>query len=167
MIALVAVHDEQHPHKKKHPREDNKDKGTQKAPRMQCTVCWKPAVRYYEKKWDKNGNLIRRKMVYEHRDEEPVRIDIYKGKKYKRYRRCSSGVVTDGLPFIEEKSPKPKLRLVKENELSDEQKQVIEIGRNQKEATPELEPDYKRLYFEQLSKYEKMKRKLLGLTTEL
>lgn len=162
MTALVALEQ----HKKRHPREDNKDKKTQKAPRMQCTVCWKPAVRYYEKKWDKNGNLIRRKMIYEHRDEDPVRIDIYKGKKYKRYRRCSSGVVTDGLPFIEETpeiNPKPKPNDA--NDTSDTLHTSYPTQKKPKEIEPE--PDYKRMYFEIVSKYEKMKRELLHLTTKL
>lgn len=83
-------------------REDNKDKKTGKSPRMRCTVCLKPAVRYYNKYYSKSGELVRREIVYEHRDEPPVKEDIYNGKKYLRYRRCNAGTVKEGLPLIVE-----------------------------------------------------------------
>jgi predicted ATP-binding protein involved in virulence len=42
-------------------------------------------------------------MIYEHRDEAPIREYIYRGQKYLRYRRCHGGTVQDSLPFIDEK----------------------------------------------------------------
>lgn len=170
MTALMVFEE---PHKKRHPREFNKEKEG-KAPRMVCTVCWKPAVRYYLKKYDRDSNLIERRMVYEHRDEPPIRVWKYRGRQNKTYRRCNSGVVTEGLPFIEEKvatTTKPKVAKVSNLKFNDsvveEEVRKVSLVSPVPLAVEPVEPDYKRMYFELLAKYEKMKRKLLGLTTEL
>ena len=44
-----------------------------------------------------------KKIVFEHRDEGPTREFICRGKKSATYRRCYTGVIRDGLPFLEEK----------------------------------------------------------------
>lgn len=102
----------------KHPREDKKDKDTNKSPRETCTECKKPAVRYYTNEYTKDGALRRRIMVFEHRDELPVKEYWYTTKKGKkqhhfRYRRCNAGVVTEGIPLISEQQappPQPKVK---------------------------------------------------------
>ena len=71
-------------------------------PRMQCSICDKPnAVRYFIRKKLKSGEVVT-KIVYEHRDEPPVGEFYFRGKKLFSYRRCQSGTVYDGLPFMEE-----------------------------------------------------------------
>jgi hypothetical protein len=61
--------------------------------RIACTICGKPAVRYYQVK--------QRKVEYEHRDEPPISEYHYRGKVYKRYRRCYGGsIVKNGLEGI-------------------------------------------------------------------
>jgi hypothetical protein len=77
--------------------------GRPKEPRMICTVCFKPnAVRYYVKKKLKRTGEMVRNMVYEHRDELPIKEFYYKGHRMFRYRRCNAGRVKSGLPFIDE-----------------------------------------------------------------
>lgn len=88
-------------HNNRYNREYNKDPKTKKSPRMICTVCGKQAVRYYQKHYQK-GKVVRRSLIYEHRDEPPIREFIYRGRKSKTYRRCDAGTVTDGLPFVED-----------------------------------------------------------------
>ena len=61
----------------------------------------KPAVRYYISA--KVAGEKVKKIVYEHRDEGPIREFIYRGKKSATYRRCYTGVIRDGLPILQEK----------------------------------------------------------------
>lgn len=97
-----------------HPqREQNKDKKTGKSPRMQCTICGKPAVRYYTTRYSKDGKVVSRTMVYEHRDEPPIRDYIYRNQKYPRYRRCNAGIVKGGLPLMQEPKEEEQQRQLK------------------------------------------------------
>jgi hypothetical protein len=64
----------------------------------------KPAVRYYIT--PKVAGKTVKKIVYEHREEPPASWNLFKGKKVPRYRRCYTGVIRDGLPFLEEKEEK-------------------------------------------------------------
>jgi hypothetical protein len=64
----------------------------------------KLAVRYYI--MPKVAGKTVKKIVYEHRDEGPIREFIYRGKKSASYRRCYTGVIREGLPFLEEKEEK-------------------------------------------------------------
>jgi hypothetical protein len=99
---------------KKRSRARNKIKGIGKSPRTQCTVCGKTAVRYYDKHYTKDGRLKSRNMIYEHRDEPPIKEFIYRGIKHKQYRRCNAGPVQEGLPLIYEN--RPSLVLIDETE---------------------------------------------------
>jgi hypothetical protein len=76
--------------------------GKPQRPRVTCTICMKPAVRYYI--MQKQGGEMVRKITYEHRDEPPIREDMSKnGSVRRRYRRCYTGVIHNGLPFVEER----------------------------------------------------------------
>jgi hypothetical protein len=67
----------------------------------------KPAVRYYI--MQKQGGEMVRKITYEHRDEPPIREDMSKnGSVRRRYRRCYTGVIHNGLPFVEEREEEEK-----------------------------------------------------------
>lgn len=80
-------------------------RGNPQRPRVTCTICMKPAVRYYI--MQKQGGKIVRKITYEHRDEPPIREDLSKnGSVRRRYRRCYTGVIHNGLPFVEEREEK-------------------------------------------------------------
>lgn len=69
-----------------------------KMPRMICTVCLQPnAIRYYHVHKKKDGT-VSRQLIYEHRDEAPLKEYWYitkAGRKqhHFRYRRCNAGVV--------------------------------------------------------------------------
>ena len=71
----------------------------------------KPAGPYYI--MQKVAGEVAKKIVYEHRDEGPIRELTCKGKKRFAYRRCYTGVILDGLPLIkedEEKIPEKNYR---------------------------------------------------------
>jgi hypothetical protein len=72
-----------------------------KTPRVTCTVCFKPAIKYYIKKKLKSGETVR-DLVYEHRDEEPVKEFYHRGKRMFRYRRCNQGRVKDSSSLFKE-----------------------------------------------------------------
>jgi len=77
-------------------------RGKPQRPRVTCTICMKPSVRYYI--MQKQGGEMVRKITYEHRDEPPIREDMSKnGSIRRRYRRCYTGVIHNGLPFVEER----------------------------------------------------------------
>jgi len=77
-------------------------RGKLQRPRVTCTICMKPSVRYYI--MQKQGGEMVRKITYEHRDEPPIREDMSKnGSIRRRYRRCYTGVIHNGLPFVEER----------------------------------------------------------------
>ena len=82
-------------------------RGKPQRPRVTCTICMKPAVRYYI--MQKQGGEMVRKITYEHRDEPPIREDMSKnGSVRRRYRRCYTGVIHNGLPFVEEREEEEK-----------------------------------------------------------
>lgn len=125
--------------KKKRPYKRNKDGLTQR--RVTCTVCLKPgAVWYYA---DKKQNNI----IYEHRDEPPVREYYYKNEKTKRktYRRCHTGV-------SKENPMDAILKNTQEEAQQQQQEQVHQIE----------EPDWKKMYFEMKTKYDVAKRFIRG-----
>ena len=81
---------------------DNKNKSNIKSQRMQCSICLKPnAIRYITHKKSKSGQ-VQTIIVYEHRDEPPIREFYHKNKKMYAYRRCHSGITHNGLPLMEE-----------------------------------------------------------------
>jgi hypothetical protein len=78
-------------------------KSKSKRPRVPCAICNKPAIMYKGK--TKKGQVT---LIFEHRDEPPIREFIYKGRhKMYTYRRCDGGVVKQtGLP--QPKEPEQK-----------------------------------------------------------
>ena len=73
---------------------------------------------------------VAKKIVYEHRDEGPIRELTCKGKKRFAYRRCYTGVILDGLPLIkedEEKIPEKKAIETKQQQQQLRNKETIEL----------------------------------------
>lgn len=101
--------------------------GKRQRPRVTCTICMKPAVRYYI--MQKQGGGMVRKITYEHRDEPPIREDMSKnGSVRKRYRRCYTGVIHNGLPFMEEREEEEKSGLDYKNKYEDTINELSEIA---------------------------------------
>jgi hypothetical protein len=100
-----------------------------KRPRMICTTCLKPgAVQYINRKT--------KAVIYEHRDEPPVREFMYRGQKMYRYRRCFGGVMGESLGQIIEhgiqQQSKPKSKKPdsgKEKEIEKLSKMVESVER--------------------------------------
>jgi hypothetical protein len=103
-------------------------RGKPQRPRVTCTICMKPAVRYYI--MQKQGGEMVRKITYEHRDEPPVREDMSKnGSVRRRYRRCYTGVIHNGLPFVEEREEEEeKSELDYKNKYEDTIHELSEIA---------------------------------------
>ena len=105
---------------------EKKREGKPRGERIACTICGKPAVRYFN---PKKGQV-----EYEHRDEPPVKVFEENGHKRFRYRRCFGGsVVKNGLEGIfdrltatvrQQQEPEPKQQ--QEPKLKQQQKQRIE-----------------------------------------
>jgi hypothetical protein len=102
--------------------------GKPQRPRVTCTICMKPAVRYYI--MQKQGGVMVRKITYEHRDEPPIREDMSKnGTVRRRYRRCYTGVIHNGLPFLEEREgEEEKSGLDYKNKYEDTIQELSEIA---------------------------------------
>ena len=103
-------------------------RGKPQRPRVTCTICMKPAVRYYV--MQKQGGEMVRKITYEHRDEPPIREDTSKnGSVRRRYRRCYTGVIHNGLPFVEEREEEEeKSELDYKNKYEDTIHELSEIA---------------------------------------
>ena len=103
-------------------------RGKPQRPRVTCTICMKPAVRYYV--MQKQGGEMVRKITYEHRDEPPIREDMSKnGSIRRRYRRCYTGVIHNGLPFVEEREEEEeKSELDYKNKYEDTIHELSEIA---------------------------------------
>ena len=103
-------------------------RGKPQRPRVICTICMKSAVRYYI--MQKQGGEMVRKITYEHRDEPPIREDMSKnGSVRRRYRRCYTGVIHNGLPFVEEREEEEeKSELDYKNKYEDTIHELSEIA---------------------------------------
>lgn len=103
-------------------------RGKPQRPRVTCTICMKPAVRYYI--MQKQGGEMVRKITYEHRDEPQIREDMSKnGSVRRRYRRCYTGVIHNGLPFVEEREEEEeKSELDYKNKYEDTIHELSEIA---------------------------------------
>ena len=68
--------------------EKKKRTGKEPKPRIACSICGKPAIRYVNRK---KGTV-----EYEHRDDPPILEFLYRGHMMKRYRRCYAGRIAKG-----------------------------------------------------------------------
>lgn len=100
--------------------------GRQPQQRVTCTVCLKPgAVWYYQ---NKKKNSI----IYEHRDEPPIKEFTYRGKKMKRYRRCNTTFTENPIESV----------------LKNERKEIMQQQQEQKQMKKEQQQsqDWQKLY---------------------
>lgn len=140
MMETISTNMQQPLVKKKRSYMRNKVGLAQK--RVTCTVCLKPGcVWYYENK--KHNSII-----YEHRDEPPIKDYEYRGQKYKRYRRCHTGVFKEN----------PMDSILSKEQMMTPMTPPPPIDN----ITNNTEPDWQTMYFEMKSKADAMHRLLQG-----
>lgn len=121
---------------------------------MICTVCMKPnAVRYYIPSKNKDGSTTR-SLVYEHRDEPPIKTYEYEGKgKIHSYRRCFAGPVSDEsiMPELGDEEEQQSHQPIHKITPSSPEKQEIANGK-----------DYKKMYLDEKRRHDALRKMIKG-----